>query len=86
MTKHTHLEHTQKQLLTIRRKYLRNEDRNFHSENLQLLADNFGTEEEQRETARRAASLSLDYFQHYKLPTYISENVNAYWHKHLAKL
>lgn len=79
------MEHTRKQLLAIRRKYLRNEDRNFHSENLQLLADNFGTEEEQRETARRVTSLSPD-FRPYELPHHISESVNAYWDKHLAKL
>tara|TARA_R110000868_G_scaffold281159_13_gene541553 strand:- start:323 stop:562 length:240 start_codon:yes stop_codon:yes gene_type:complete len=79
------MEHTRKQLLAIRRKYLRNEDRNFHSENLQLLADNFGTEEEQKETARRVASLSPD-FRPYELPIYISENVGAYWGEYLAKL
>jgi len=79
------MEHTRKQLLTIRRKYRWNEDRNFHSENLQLLADNFGTEEEQKETARRVASMSPD-FRPYELPIYISENVNSYWYKYLAKL
>ena len=79
------MEYTRKQLLAIRRKYLRNEARNFHSENLQLLADHFGTAEEQEETARHVISMSPD-FRPYELPSHITESVNSYWGKYLAKL
>lgn len=79
------MEYTRKQLLEIRRKYMRNEDRNFHSENLQLLADNFGTKEEQEETAKRVISMSPD-FRPYELPSHITESVNSYWYKYLSKL
>lgn len=67
----------------MKRKYKWNEDRNLHSENLLLLANAFGTDEEKREAARQAASKRDIDAVNYQMPAHIAESINNYYHTHL---
>jgi hypothetical protein len=67
----------------LKRKYKWNESHNFHSENLLLLANAFGTDEEKREAERQAASKRDIDARNYEMPTYISRSINAYYRTHL---
>ena len=69
---------------SILRQYKYNESINAHSENLLLLANHFGTEEEQREALRQAESKRDVDARDYQMPRYLAESINAYYYKHLT--
>jgi hypothetical protein len=66
------------------RLYKENEDLNSHSENLLLLAKNFGTEEEIREAENQVRGHQVD-APPYDMPRYMFKNINEYYYKHLVE-
>lgn len=70
---------------TLRQTYEKNEDQNYHSDNLLLLATAFGTDNERREAARQAQSRNSETAPPYDMPRHVRESINQYYYRHLAK-
>ena len=71
---------------SILRKYKKQESENYHSENLLLLAETCGTEEEIEHCQKRVDTMDWDHNgPRYEIPCYIGKKVNSYYYE-LVKL
>lgn len=76
--------YSHQELLAIKREYEENERLNLHTENLKLLADKFGDEEEQMHVDRRLESMDVNYKNYnpdyrYTIPKYIENSINLHY-------
>ena len=66
---------------SILRKYRKLEDENYHSENLLLLAETCGTEEEVKHCKKRVETMTWEYQgRRYELPGGMAMKINAYYY------
>jgi hypothetical protein len=68
---------------SLLKQYSANEKKNAHSENLLLLANLFGNEEEKREALLQAESKRNMDAKDYRMPDAIAWSINDYYYKHL---
>lgn len=67
----------------LRDQYRENEAHNFHTENLLLLAENFGTDEQVQEVTKRIRTLDAEK-RGYIIPRHIAGEINALYYTHLV--
>ena len=81
-----------KDIKSVLRKYLINENSNFHIENLLLLATHFGTQEEVDVCRSRVDSMGMDarydarYDERYQIPKDVQRKINRYYYVYLKQL
>ena len=68
---------------TLLAAYTANEKKNAHSENLLLLANLYGNEEEKREALRQAESKRNVDEGDYRMPDDVARSINDYYYEHL---
>ena len=69
----------------LRDRYRENEAHNFHTENLLLLAENFGTDEQVQEVKRKLSTDGIDYVgKRHLIPRHIAGEISALYYTHLV--